>query len=295
MWPLQPFTGTSRFNRRLPTSAASSTCFVQNRAPPVSLGAERPLLQSPTEATEVHGRDGLGGATYRRDAEGNLLYPEPSVPLDPRPATELILQAAAAHPGELTIAALGPLTNLALAARTDPERIRLIREILWMGGAFRRFGNCSPVAEFNAYADPHAAAIVLEAGVPLRIFPLDVTERIVLKPELVARYRQTPLGRFVDHITGHLFAFSRRVEGVEGMYVHDAATIAYLVEPERFRFLERWVVVETEGRWTRGQTIADLRRPPRFDGKRNALLALDVEGEAPVRLLEERVLKGTGA
>jgi inosine-uridine nucleoside N-ribohydrolase len=127
----------------------------------LAAGAEEPLARPPFYALDVHGPDGLGGASDQTDASGLPLYPEAELPLDPRPAHDLILDLAAQRPGEVTVLAIGPLTNLALAHREDPERFRMLREVVIMGGAFRQDGNTTPRSEFNIHVDPEAAQEVL--------------------------------------------------------------------------------------------------------------------------------------
>jgi len=138
---------------------------------PVAAGAAAPLFGPAITAGEVHGNDGLGGAartfppTRRRAAED---------------AAGLLLETIRRFPGELILIATAPLTNLALAVQRDLETMRRLRTLIVMGGAIRVPGNVGPVSEFNFAADPEAAAIVLGAGLPLTLVPLDVTERVTL-------------------------------------------------------------------------------------------------------------------
>jgi inosine-uridine nucleoside N-ribohydrolase len=257
--------------------------------PPVALGADRPLVRAPVHAQDVHGSDGLGGATRLAGPDGGLLYPESSRAPDARHATGVLLDAIGEQPGEVTLVAVGPLTNVALALQRDPERMRQVRGLVVMGGAFRRQGNMSPVAEFNVFCDPHAAQAVLDSRLPLTLIPLDVSERVVLSRAMVER--PGPVAQFVRDITREYMDFGERVEHIPGCYVHDALTVAYLLDPTLFRTVERYVAVETEGRITAGQTVADLREPPRFGGAPNARIAVDVDAEGFLRLFASRVLQ----
>ena len=153
-----------------------------------------------------------------------------------------------------------------------------MREIVCMGGAFRCPGNITPVAEFNIYVDPDAAQTVLNTGIPLRFIPLDVTEKVLIRPEdLDARQRNAcqPAqtsglvsdGRFrcsttsfLKDLLAHTFDFYTESVGFAGCHLHDPLAIAALIWPELFRFREAFVEVETMGEVARGMTVADLRQ-----------------------------------
>jgi len=258
--------------------------------PTLAVGASVPLRRDPVYADDVHGWDGIGGASRTRDDTGNPAYPVPDMAFDRRPAPQVIAETVAARPGEVTVVAVGPLTNVALAMSLYPEAMRHAARIVAMAGAFRRQGNMSPVAEFNVYADPDAVAVVLGFGVPVTLVPLDATERIVLRRELVERHATHRRGRFVRDITAHYMEFGSTHEGIDGCYVHDPLAVAHVVDDALLTYVERRVVVETTGTVTLGQTVADLREPPRFAGEPNARIALDADPERFLRLFETRVL-----
>jgi len=262
------------------------------RMPVVARGCDQPLRREAVHADDVHGSDGLGGATHLRNPDGSERYPPAAVPLDPRSPWEVFASVAEEHPGKATLIAVGPLTNVARFLHDRPDAAKGFREFVLMGGTFRREGNMSPVAEFNVYADPHAASIVLSSGVPVTLVPLDVTERVVLSQERVRRGATTPLGRFLVDITAAYMDFGHRVEGVDGCYVHDALAVAYPIQPELFCGVRRHVAVETEGSLTFGQTVADLREPPRFDADPKVTVLIDVDASAFLNLFERRVLRG---
>ena len=257
----------------------------------VAMGAAHPLRGPGVNADEVHGRDGLGGATTLTDSNGRPLYAASTTLADRRSATECIHELIEAHPHRLTLIATGPLTNVALAIQSDPVHVKSLGSIVSMGGTFRREGNMSAVAEFNIFADPEAAQIVLDGGVPLTLVPLDVTETVVLDRDTVVRHATKRLGRFIRDITDAVIDFSSSFEGIEGMYVHDALAVAYVVQPRLFRTVSRRVQVETESALTRGQTVADLRERVRFGGRPNADIAVHVEATAFISLLVDRVLR----
>src|SRR5438270_8662742 len=132
---------------------------------PVARGCDRPLIRQPFNAAFVHGDNGLGG----------LQLPEPHIQPLAKHAIGVIIEKVMAAPGEITLVAIGPLTNIALALRREPRIVRQVREVVIMGGALRVPGNDTPAAEFNIYADPQAAHIVLHGGWPIRLVALDVT------------------------------------------------------------------------------------------------------------------------
>ena len=147
----------------------------------VHAGAERPLVREPVTAEFVHGATGLDGADL----------PAPTLPLSAVHAVDAIVDLLRAHePGSVTLCALGPLTNVALALLKAPEIAGRIREIVLMGGAIGE-GNITPSAEFNIYVDPHAAKVVFEAGVPIVMHGLDVTHQALVTPRASPRSRHS--------------------------------------------------------------------------------------------------------
>src|SRR3972149_11628079 len=140
--------------------------------PLIAKGADQPLRGKPRYAHSVHGQDGLGGAKIDRK-EGKEWWQFYAGPAD-----ELITKIARQHPDEMTLIAIGPLTNLSLAIQKDPEGMRKLKEIVIMGGAVRTRGNMTPYAEFNIFSDPLAAKAVFESGLPITLVPLDVTHQV---------------------------------------------------------------------------------------------------------------------
>src|SRR2546426_10720650 len=134
---------------------------------PVARGCDRPLSRQPVFAEYVHGQNGLGGVEL----------PEPQLQPVGQHAVDLIIERVMAAPREITLVPIGPLTNIALALRKEPRIAEHVREVVIMGGALRVPGNVTPEAEFNIYADPHAAHIVFHAGWPIRLVSLDVTNK----------------------------------------------------------------------------------------------------------------------
>jgi inosine-uridine nucleoside N-ribohydrolase len=220
-------------------------------AAPVACGAALPLVRPPRGAApEVHGDDGLG----------NLEAPiAPTRKPDARAAHRLIIDTLRARPGEVTIVAVGPLTNLALALADEPAITGLVREVVVMGGAFGTHGhggNVSPVAEANAMCDPHAADAVFTAPWPVTIVGLDVTHQVLMDQAAFERLREQggEEGAFIWAASRHYVGFYGRAVGVPGCYVHDASAVACALAPQLFSTRRGPVRVVGEG-IAAGQTI----------------------------------------
>jgi len=256
----------------------------------VARGEDRPLVRELAFAGDIHGDDGLGDLTRLVDSDGVRVYPEPVQPVSPVHAVDLILERAGRHPGELTLVAVGPLTNVARAVMKDPDRMGRLREIIIMGGAFETGGNVSPVAEFNIHADPHAAQIVCDSGIPLVFVPLDVTRQALLDKQMIDRYADGGSARatFVRDCTARYVDFHRRNRGVNGCFLHDPLAVAVAVREDLVTTVPARVDVETAGDLTTGMTVADLRSNRWGEPNARVCTALDVQ--AFTRFFEERVL-----
>ncbi len=226
------------------------------RAPVVGRGAEKPLARALVSAPHVHGDDGLGNLSLR--------YPPPRQQVSPLDGPDLILDTIGRFPGELVLVALGPLTNLALALQRDAPRLREVRRVVVMGGAVAVPGNASPVAEFNFYVDPEAAAQVLTSGLPIELVPLDVSHRAILpRSVLHKRLAACPdrISRFITDMTQQGFQFEEEI-GEGGITLHDPVALAVALDPSLARFEPVHVAVECEGALTRGMSVADRRPIP---------------------------------
>jgi inosine-uridine nucleoside N-ribohydrolase len=266
--------------------------------PPVIRGAEAPLKRSLVTAGHVHGQDGLGNLDRFVDRGGRLRYPEPPPPKPPsmieaRSAAEAILETVDRWGPELTVVALGPLTNLAAAAALDARRLARAGRVVVMGGAVTVAGNVTPAAEFNFFVDPEAAAQVLEAGLAVELIPLDVTRRVVLaQAVLTERLRRCPddrIARFILDFTLHGFAFGASQEG-GGIVLHDPLAMAVALDPSLVTFEPMSVEVECEGKLTRGLSLADRRTIPSHRKRvPSCRVAMDVDADAVLRLFLERL------
>lgn len=217
------------------------------RDTPVYAGCPRPILQKPVTAEHVHGTTGIGGADL----------PPPTMPLQPEHAVDFLVDRLLASGGGITLATLGPLTNLALAMVKEPGVVPKIHEIVLMGGTLGA-GNVTPLAEFNIFADPHAAAVVFSAGAPLTMIGLDVTRQAMATADRVAAIRD--IGRpaalaVADMLESHLDD-ARDSGDMAGAALHDPCVIACLFQPALFGLQEMRVAVETANTPALGRTMA---------------------------------------
>jgi purine nucleosidase len=203
--------------------------------PLIAKGADQPLKGQALYAHSVHGRSGLGEAKIdlKKGKEWWTGFPGS--------ASELITKFAREFPGELTLIATGPLTNLALGLQKDIEGIKKLKEIVIMGGAVRTKGNVTPYAEFNIYVDPLAAKIVLGSGLPITLVPLDVTHQVCLTPSLIEERISpidNPFSKFTIDAIGYDLDTHRFRRGTDLIYLHDPLAVgvaikANLVKKER--------------------------------------------------------------
>jgi len=255
---------------------ARKVCRLMGREDiPVYRGAERPLMKPLNTAPLVHGVDGLGGAEL----------PPSEAPVLTLPAWDALYAAAQAAEGELQVAAIGPLTNLAIAFGKYPRLKKLLKRIVIMGGAAKG-GNVTPAAEFNIYGDPHAAQAVFKSGVPVVMCGLDVTLQVYFVREEIREIgrHDTPVCRFIEESTKLVLAFSERVGSQPGMCLHDSCPILFLTHPQLFSGQEAGVYVETRGAITEGKTVTDLWSDKQFPEK-NAFVVLGADAPAIKKLV----------
>ena len=249
---------------------------------PVYAGAERPLERTPIYAANIHGHEGVTGVKVH----------EPAAPLAEGHAVDYLVRTLRAAPARsVTLAMLGPQTNLALALEQAPDIVRGLRELVLMAGAHFNGGNITPTAEFNVFADPHAAEAVLKSGVPITMLPLDVTHKILTSGERIARLRTigNRAGVIVADILDAYAPKEMLHYDMPGGPVHDATVIAYLLQPSLFR--GRLINVEVDSREGMGfgQTVADwygsLKRPA------NANWIVDGDAQGFFDLLTEHIAR----
>jgi purine nucleosidase len=216
---------------------------------PVYSGADKPLNRPMKNfPTHVHGEDGLG----------NRVDSNPVMKAESEGAVDYIIRQVKQRPHEITIIAVGPLTNLALAIQKEPEIASLVKEVVIMGGAVFVSGNVTPYSEANVFADPQAADCVFSSGLPVTIVGLDVTMQTLLPNAVLADWRAT--GREVSHFFADMTSFYMQAyetfhPGIGGCALHDPLAVGVVIDPS-FVKKEKWSVkVVLEGE-EMGRTVA---------------------------------------
>jgi purine nucleosidase len=216
--------------------------FVGATSVPVTAGCPAPLLRPFHDARTVHGETGLGGA----------VLPDSARAARPGHAADFIIDAIGAAPGEITLVATGPLTNIALAVHKEPRLPSMVREFVIMGGSAGR-GNVTPAAEYNMWADPEAASVVFGAGWTVRMIGLDVTLQALATAPVQERMGE--LGALGSTL---LLPALARYTSQASPPVHDVCAVASIAVPEVFGYRPARVQVETTGRLTFGMTVTDF-------------------------------------
>lgn len=255
---------------------------------PVAAGCAEALAAPALHAYAIHGKTGLDGAAV----------PAPQRSVVTIHAVDLMIELADRHRGELVVAVIGPSTNLALALKREPRLREWLREVTLMGGS-TTLGNITPVAEFNVHADPEAAAVVFESGIPLRMVGYNVTRQTGFDRGDLTRLRES--GRKVAGTMADLLGFYlERQEQVFGLQVapmHDVCALVPYVDPSLIRTVETSVKVELTGTHTRGMTVCDLRtvRPGMGGAMKgvappNARVAVEAQSRVLIDLVIDAVL-----
>jgi purine nucleosidase len=246
---------------------------------PVAEGCELPLVQPSLLAPETHGDTGLGYAKL----------PSPRAQPIPQHGVDFLIETILASPGEITLVAIAPLTNVALAIRQEPRIVGAIKELVIMGGALRHEGNTTALAEFNTYVDPHAAQIVYHAGIPTTLVPLDVTYQCILTPSDVKRLQKTesPVTKFVVDATRFYMEFHDEYQKIEGCVINDPLALALTFMPELCTYQELPVEVDLSGGISLGKTVADFYNYSKEPA--NMKVALGVRARDFIDLFVERI------
>lgn len=264
---------------------------------PVAAGASRPLRRRLVTAAYVHGNNGLAGVEF----------PEPKTKPVAESAPQLIRRIIRQSPGEVSIIAIGPLTNLALAFRDDPQLPSLVRSVTIMGGSLSG-GNITPAAEFNSYVDPEAAQAVYRSGAPITMIGLDVTRKAALSEEQVRILESAgnPAGRAAGRIMRATLE-QVRLTGANGgrLLAHDSMAVASFIDPSFVTRQDVHIEIETEGELTAGETVGYRKSPmrrsaPLLDAsgaaadvpfQPNAQAAVDVDGDRFLSFLIGRLVR----
>lgn len=209
----------------------------------VAKGTDRPLKRPPVGPTiAVHGDNGFGDMEVAKS----------QLPIDALPAYQFIINKLKAEPKQITLVAVGPLTNLALALKAEPRIVEWVKEVVIMGGAFGENdhrGNVTPFAEANIHDDPDAADIVLTANWPVTVIGLDVTEECFFSSKYLDLLREDAscVGNFIWEVSRYYLRFYEKRLGLKGCHVHDPSAIAYVINPDLFTTRKGPIRVITDG------------------------------------------------
>jgi len=248
----------------------------------VFAGAPAPLCRTLVTAEEIHGRTGLDGP----------VLPEPKMPLQEGHAVDFIVETLLAEPaGSITLATLGPLTNIALALNRAPEISMKIKRIVMMGGGYFEQGNVTPSAEFNIYVDPQAADVAFRSGIPIVMMPLDVTHKALTTRMRVEAIRSigTPVGSAVARLLDFFERFDEGKYGTDGGPLHDPCVVAWLLQPQLFSGRHVNVTIETMSELTMGSTVIDWWHVT--DRPKNAEVMREIDADGFFSLLTERLAR----
>lgn len=233
------------------------------------LGAASSERMLRADARHIFGPDGLCGAHF------------PLAELHhQRPSTKVIIDEVQASPGDVTIVALGPLTNIAAALQQLPDLATQIGHLIILGGTVGGPGNVTPAAEFNIYCDAEAARDVFRSQVTKTVVPIDVTNRILFGFEMLQKFPDGPsrTSQLLQRVLPGAFRSYRQNLGLEGIHLNDTVAVVAAMHPELFTMERMHGEVETDGNITHGATVFDRRRHP--DNRPNLDVAVDVDADA---------------
>jgi purine nucleosidase len=246
---------------------------------PVVPGVALPLIRPPYTAEETHGDTGLG----------NARLPEPLTAAAAEHAVDRMVREIMTAAEPVTLVAVAPLTNVALAIRREPRIVERVHEVIVMGGAIDVPGNTTPLAEFNVYVDPHAAHIVLHSGLPLTLLPWDVTSRVLFTQAHVDALLAipSPVTRLIADATSFYIDFHLRYFGYAGCSLNDPCAVALAFQPDLAECQSIYVDVEINSETSIGKTMADVnnvwKRPP------NVRLVRSFDNDGFLALFMERM------
>jgi len=247
---------------------------------PAAVGAAAPLLRKSTYGKFVHGDDGLG----------NTFLPDPLLLPVNEHAVDLIIRLVRQNPGEITIVALGPLTNISLAIAKERSIVSKIKKIIFMGGTYAAQGNATPVATANLFHDPHAARIVYDSGVPLVSVGLDACRNFYFTEAEIEAFRSSGTnGQFIHAVSSGVYlSYYSQYLGFTGYQSNDTPSVGYLVAPNLFSTVSHHVDIEICGEFSVGQTIVDYRN--RSGLKKNVEICIDLDGNGLKEVFMRRVI-----
>lgn len=219
---------------------------------PVFAGADRPLVREPAGAGEFHGEEGLGDLSPFETAKG----------IESEHAVDALVRLVMSRAeNTVTLIMMGPMTNLALALRKEPQLGIRLKQVVVMGGARAEGGNITASAEFNIWADPDAASEVMQSPVPVVMIGLDATHQVRATEERIRSVEA--IGSASSDTVAAMLRFSQRIEreivGWDAAPLHDPCTVAYVMAPELFRLRPADIQIETQSDLTRGHTAVEMR------------------------------------
>lgn len=245
---------------------------------PVAAGSPNALVRNRIIAGDIHGESGLDGPVFE----------ELTKELDKRHGVNLMIEKILEADGELILAPTGPLTNVALAMRMNPDILPKIKRIVLMGGSYQN-GNVSPAAEFNIMADAEAAHVVFNSGVPITMVGLDVTRKVLCYPSIVERMGKIgnkPAKLFAD-LMGFFNKMQKEVYGWDGGPLHDPVTCAYIIDNSVLKTKNVNVTIDISAGESYGRTNCDmfdyLKRPHNCD------VAYDIDVEKFWNIIEQGI------
>ncbi|MBD1850034.1 nucleoside hydrolase [Leptolyngbya sp. FACHB-711] len=244
----------------------------------IEVGRGVPVQGAIEDASSIHGPDGMGNLSETLPAATHAFETA-------RRSDDVIIDRLNAMPGEVTIVAIGPLTNLAAAEAKQPGILKQAKEIIVMGGAFLAPGNVTPHAEFNIWFNAVAAQTVFNSRDDLVVMPLDVTQHLIFTRQMAQAVvtnssHRSPIAQLISPLCEFMIGTATgycETRGIPGFLVHDAATIGYLFYPESFLLQRATVKIEIQGEWTIGQTLIDRRHTAKPGA--NAWVAMQVNAE----------------
>lgn len=239
-------------------------------------------------AEEVHGSDGLGDISYTDLARE---FQAKSFQFHNLSAEDLILDLLVKYPGEITIIAIGPLTNIAKAIIKDREAFKKIKKLIVMGGALNTPGNTTRYSEFNFFWDPQAAKEVFNSGVPITMVGLDVTHKVILSRVMVMEgYKRNPslISKFISRITDKYMQSHLKRDGFDGCYIHDALAVGVAIDKSFVKTENMAIEVDMEGEF-RGKTKEVALDPHSIIYKKRVDVCLEVDTERFINFFFNRI------
>lgn len=246
---------------------------------PVFKGCDVPLVKDSLLGPETHGDTGLGYAKL----------PDPQTQPKIQHGSDYLIEQIMSRPGEVTLVALGPLTNVAIAIRKEPRIMQNVKEVFIMGGAIQHPGNTTALAEFNTYVDPHAAHVVFHSGMPMILTPLDVTYQCIFTKDDLNRLEKidSPITKFISDSTRFYMEFHDEYQKIDGCVINDPMTLALTFMPEICDYQDLVVDVDISTGVGLGNTFADFYN---YEKKpKNMKVAMGVRPRMFMELFLERM------